>query len=60
VEVIFQWHGLGSLIAESVLSRDYPVVELSSSWSRSSPFLLNSLGNSSRKDGSGLQHEEHD
>ena len=28
VEIIFQWHGIGSLLAESVLSRDYPVIEL--------------------------------
>jgi peptide/nickel transport system permease protein len=28
-EVIFQWPGIGSLLADSVLSRDYPVVELS-------------------------------
>ncbi|NDG84930.1 MAG: ABC transporter permease subunit [Proteobacteria bacterium] len=29
VETLFQWHGLGSLLADSVLSRDYPVIELS-------------------------------
>ena len=28
VEVLFQWHGIGSLLAESVLSRDYPVIEI--------------------------------
>ena len=28
VEIIFQWNGLGSLLAESVLSRDYPVIVL--------------------------------
>ncbi len=28
VELIFQWNGLGSLLADSVLSRDYPVIEL--------------------------------
>jgi peptide/nickel transport system permease protein len=28
VEVLFQWHGVGSLLAESVLSRDYPVIEI--------------------------------
>ncbi len=28
VETIFQWNGLGSLLAESVLSRDYPVIEV--------------------------------
>jgi peptide/nickel transport system permease protein len=28
VEVLFQWNGLGSLLAESVLSRDYPLIEL--------------------------------
>jgi peptide/nickel transport system permease protein len=27
IEVLFQWNGLGSLIAESVLSRDYPVLD---------------------------------
>ena len=29
VEIIFQWPGIGSLLADSVLSRDYPVIELS-------------------------------
>ena len=29
VETLFQWHGLGSLLADSVLSRDYPIIELS-------------------------------
>jgi ABC-type dipeptide/oligopeptide/nickel transport system permease component len=28
VETVFQWKGLGSLLAESILSRDYPVIEL--------------------------------
>jgi len=28
VEVLFQWHGIGSLLAEAVLSRDYPVIEV--------------------------------
>lgn len=28
VEIIFQWNGVGSLLADSVLSRDYPVIEL--------------------------------
>jgi peptide/nickel transport system permease protein len=28
VEIIFQWPGIGSLLADSVLSRDYPVIEL--------------------------------
>ncbi len=28
VETLFQWGGLGSLIVESVLSRDYPVIEM--------------------------------
>jgi glutathione transport system permease protein len=28
VEVLFQWNGLGNLLAESVLSRDYPLIEL--------------------------------
>jgi len=28
VETIFQWNGLGSLMTNSVLSRDYPVIEL--------------------------------
>ena len=28
VEIIFQWNGIGSLLADSVLSRDYPVIEL--------------------------------
>lgn len=27
VEVLFQWKGLGSLLAESILSRDYPIIE---------------------------------
>ncbi len=27
VEVLFQWRGLGSLLADSILSRDYPVIE---------------------------------
>jgi ABC-type dipeptide/oligopeptide/nickel transport system permease component len=27
VEVVFQWPGIGSLLADSVLSRDYPVIE---------------------------------
>jgi peptide/nickel transport system permease protein len=27
VEVLFQWKGIGSLLAESILSRDYPVIE---------------------------------
>ena len=29
VEVIFQWPGMGTLLADSVMSRDYPVIELS-------------------------------
>jgi peptide/nickel transport system permease protein len=28
VEVLFQWNGIGSLLAESVLSRDYPLIEV--------------------------------
>ncbi len=28
VEVLFQWRGLGSLLADSILSRDYPVIEV--------------------------------
>ena len=28
VETLFQWHGVGSLLADAVLSRDYPVIEL--------------------------------
>jgi ABC-type dipeptide/oligopeptide/nickel transport system permease component len=28
VEALFQWGGLGSLIVDSVLSRDYPVIEM--------------------------------
>ncbi len=28
VEVIFQWNGLGNLLADSVLARDYPVIEI--------------------------------
>lgn len=27
IEMIFQWNGLGSLLTDAVLSRDYPVVE---------------------------------
>lgn len=27
VEVLFQWKGIGSLLADSILSRDYPVIE---------------------------------
>ena len=29
IEIIFQWPGLGSLLADSILSRDYPVIEFS-------------------------------
>lgn len=28
VEVLFQWNGLGYLLAEAVLSRDYPLIEI--------------------------------
>lgn len=28
VEVIFQWKGLGSILADAVMSRDYPVIEI--------------------------------
>jgi peptide/nickel transport system permease protein len=28
VEILFHWNGLGNLIAESVLSRDYPLIEI--------------------------------
>lgn len=28
VEIIFHWNGLGSLLTDAVLSRDYPVIEL--------------------------------
>ena len=28
VEIIFQWRGLGGLLADAVLSRDYPVIEI--------------------------------
>jgi peptide/nickel transport system permease protein len=27
VEILFQWRGLGSLLADSIMSRDYPVIE---------------------------------
>ena len=29
VETVFQWNGMGSLIATAVLSRDYPLIEAS-------------------------------
>lgn len=28
VEIIFQWRGLGSILADAVMSRDYPVIEI--------------------------------
>jgi peptide/nickel transport system permease protein len=28
VETIFQWNGIGSLLADAVLSRDYPIIEV--------------------------------
>jgi len=28
VEIIFQWRGLGSILSDAVMSRDYPVIEI--------------------------------
>jgi peptide/nickel transport system permease protein len=29
VEIVFQWNGLGNLLANAILSRDYPIIEIS-------------------------------
>lgn len=47
-EVIFQWNGIGSLLAESITNRDYPVLEVAL-------FFVTTIGLISLKIGTALQ-----
>lgn len=48
-EVIFDWKGLGSLLVEAVLKRDYPVVEAATFFAASGSLLGTLLGDWAQK-----------
>jgi peptide/nickel transport system permease protein len=49
VEVIFDWKGLGTLLVESVLKRDYPVIEAATFVAASATLIGTFIGDSAQR-----------